>query len=153
MTAPEGRLHTGRLAPHPICNLNSLTGRSSQAVHLRLQKVRLKYKDYPMPRVLHKFCFDSKCERDRATGGDGEGEGKALPFRPTQSIYYNTCDVCSRLPSASSVCLLSVLAPILPGSIQTSPCHHLWVRELLRIRLSHHPMAGWARSSKDVATD
>lgn len=84
----------GRLARHPICNLNSLTGRSSQAVHLRLQKVRLKYKEYPMPRALHKFCFDTKWERDQERGR----EGKALQFRPTRSMYI--CSVCSSPPSA-----------------------------------------------------
>jgi hypothetical protein len=66
--SPEGLLRAGRPVHHPICNLNSLTGRGSQAVHLRLQKVRLKYKEYPMPQALHKFCFDSNWERDGERG-------------------------------------------------------------------------------------
>lgn len=62
----------GQPVHHPICNLNSLTGRESQAVHLRLQKVRLKYKEYPMPGALHKFCFDSDW------GRDGERRGQKV---------------------------------------------------------------------------
>lgn len=56
---------------HPICNLNSLTGRSNQAVHLRLHKVILKSRKSPMPRALHKFHFDSN--RD---GGRERKEGR-----------------------------------------------------------------------------
>lgn len=62
---------------YSICNLNSLTGRSNQAVHLRLQEVILKSRKSPMPRALHKFHFDSNRDRGgkrKRERGRKEGE-------------------------------------------------------------------------------